>query len=200
MANRDFEQARLFLPKYLSPESQRQLFSELESFPENRGFYLAPGIVNHQLLQGDGWRGLVAIHFTTLERKAVSGVILSNSCDVDVDNNPHFPASVLFAPIVPLERVITLLRDLGKTPEQVDGIVTSIRRQTTSNIFYLPDSQFGAGENVIFMDDIHSHPLTDFMQSERSQLFRLNQYGFYILLLKLSIHFSRFNEGVARSA
>jgi hypothetical protein len=35
-----FEQARIFLPKYLTPDQQNELFEELDSFPDNRSFYL----------------------------------------------------------------------------------------------------------------------------------------------------------------
>ena len=88
-----FEQARLFLPKYLAPEHQRQLFEELQAFPRNLNYYLSPDVVEAEFLQGDGWKGLVAIEFLMAERKAVSGVILSNSCDIDAENQRAMPVS-----------------------------------------------------------------------------------------------------------
>lgn len=64
-----FEQIRLFLPKYLSAEQQRQLFSELAKFPDNFDFYIFRDDLRELLLQGDGWRGFVVIDFVTGERK-----------------------------------------------------------------------------------------------------------------------------------
>jgi hypothetical protein len=193
-----FEQIKLFLPKYLTPSEQRELFQELKSFPDNRAFYLPPGALVEELLQGDGWKGFVAINFLTLEKKTVSGLILSNSCDIDARNERTLPTSVLFAPLIALARYRQRLIDAGKTDEQADATLRSIRVQHISNLFFLPPGPYGPEESIVLLDDIHAHPLTHFLASERTLLFRLNQYGFYILLIKLSIHFSRFQEGVKR--
>ena len=41
MAETDFfEQIKLFLPKYLTPEKTVELFTELSKFPDNMSFYL----------------------------------------------------------------------------------------------------------------------------------------------------------------
>jgi len=193
-----YEQIKLFLPKYLSPSEQRELFAELSRFPENPSMYLPEGVLADDLLQGDGWRGFVAINFRNLERKVVSGIVLSNSCDIDTNNKRALPTSVLFAPLIPLARYEQLLAATGRTPEQVDGVLGAVRRQHVTSILYLPAAPHGPAESLVLLDDIHSHPLDDFIETSRTQLFRLNQYGFYILLIKLSIHFSRFQEGVKR--
>lgn len=193
-----FEQIKLFLPKYLTPEQTRELFSELESFPNNHNFYLQNSDLKDQLLQGDGWHGFIAINFQTLERKEVSGIILSNSCDVDPDNERNLPVSVLFSPLIKLSRYEDMLSRAGQSDQQIDSVLTSIRAQKVTSVFYLPSAQFGPEEGIILLDDIHSHPLQDFISKEPSCLFTLSQYAFYIFLIKLSIHFSRFQEDVAR--
>jgi hypothetical protein len=195
-----FDQIRLFLPKYLTPVDQRQLFEELRRFPANPNLYLPPGTLSEDLLQGDGWQGLVAVDFTTLERKAISGVILSNSCDIEVQNPRLLPTNVLFAPLIGLGKYSTLLLEKGRTQSQVEDTLRSIRTQEITSLFFLPNGAYGPSESLVMLDDIHAHPLMDFVHRARSQLFRLNQYGFYILLLKLSIHLSRFQEGVRRIA
>ncbi len=49
-----FDQIRLFLPKYLTEDQTRELFSELSKFPENLAFYTFRSDLQEQLLQGDG--------------------------------------------------------------------------------------------------------------------------------------------------
>ena len=198
MTDELYEQIKLFLPKYLTPAEQNELFTELSKFPENPSMYLPDGVLSDDLLQGDGWRGFVAINFRSLERKVVSGIVLSNSCDIDITNKRALPTSVLFAPLIPLARYEQLLLGTGKTPEQVAGVLSAVRRQHVTSILYLPSAPHGPSESLVLLDDIHNHPLNDFIETSRTQLFRLNQYGFYILLIKLSIHFSRFQEGVKR--
>lgn len=193
-----FEQARLFLPKYLTPEEHRQLFSELSKFPENMAFYLTSQEFSDQLLQGDGWRGFIAINFYTGERKVVSGAILSNSCDIDPANRGNHPVNVLFSPLIELQKYAATLRTAGKTEEQIGDMVMNLKKQLVTNVFYLPECPGIISESLILLDNIHSHPLEHFLAQQPQSLFTLNQYAFYLFLIKLSIHFSRFNEGVKR--
>jgi len=198
LENDIFEQIRLFLPKYLSAEQQRQLFSELAKFPDNFDFYIFRDDLRELLLQGDGWRGFVVIDFVTGERKTVSGIVLSNSCDIDVENRRDFPANILFAPLIAVEKYKNSLRAIGKRDEQIDEIIGTIRKQYVTSIFYIPSRSGVTVESIILLDDIHAHPLRDFLGRERQPIFTLNQYAFYLFLIKLSIHFSRFREGVQR--
>lgn len=193
-----YEQVRLFLPKYLTPQQTRELFSELSKFPENKNFYLNHPDFKDKLLQGDGWKGFVVINFSTGERKSVSGVILSNSCDLSPDNAQDLPVNVLFSPLIQLQTYIDLLKSKGKTDEQVESILVNIRKQYVTSLFYLPEYAEVIKESIVLLDNIHTQPLGNFLVQERSKLFSLNQYAFYLFLMKLSIHFSRFQEGIAR--
>lgn len=195
--DRFFEQASIFLPKYLTPEQHRQLYEELRAFPTNTNYFTQKPDLRDELLQGDGWTGLVAINFKTRESKPISGVIISNSCDVNADNERALPVNVLFAPIIRLNRYEELLRK-GLDFQRAENVVGDIRRQRVTSLIYLPAFSDVIEESIVPLDDIHSHPLDDFIQQERSKIFTLSQYGFYIFLLKLSIHFSRFQEGVVR--
>ena len=194
-----FEQIRLFLPKYLSADQQRELFSELAKFPDNFDFYLLRNDLREMLLQGDGWRGFVVIDFVTGARKTVSGIVLSNSCDIAIENQRDFSVNIVFAPLIALDRYKSRLVTAGKTKEQIEGIIGNIRKQYVTSIFYIPSWSGIIEESIILLDDIHAHPLQDFLQSnERQAIFTLNQYAFYLFLIKLSIHFSRFREGIQR--
>jgi hypothetical protein len=192
------EQIRLFLPKYLTPAETKQLWSELSAFPETKNFYLHSRELEEQLLQGDGWRGFIVLDFFTGARKTVSGVILSNSCDISPDNERALPFNVLFSPLIALAKVEGRLGASGLSPIQIQSMLTNIRGQRVTNMFYLPEYSNVIAESVILLDDVHVHPATDFSGCARTSLFTLSQHAFYLFLMKLSIHFSRFQEGVRR--
>jgi len=193
-----FEQVSLFLPKYLTPSQKQELYSEMQKFPGATQFYLHRPDLRDQLLQGDGWQGFIAINFHTGQRKAVSGVILSNSCDVSTDNPRTLPVNILFAPLVSLSQYEQLLLANGKTPDQVGSQFNEIRNQKVTSMFYLPRLSGVIEESIILLDNIHVHPLRDFLEVSHEPLFQLNQFAFYFFLIKLSIHFCRFQEDIQR--
>jgi len=197
-----FEKIKEYLPKYLTPEHQRELFSELQRFqtdPNCINYYLGEKITD-DYLQGDGWKGFIAIKFETLEKKTVSGVIISNSCDINLANVRDFDPKVLFVPLIKLSKYVSLLKDIGKDETFINPKLDNIKKQRTSSIFYFPAYKDLMEESITTLDDIHQHPLSSFHQTDKSKIFTLSQCGFYIFLIKLSIHFTRFNEGITRFA
>jgi hypothetical protein len=193
------EQARIHLPKYLSPEKQDDLWSALRAFPDGRSIYSSERPVGREeILQGDGWRGFVAINFHSLERKTLSGIVISNSCDIDLANAHALSPSVVFAPLISLSRYVLLLQEANQAPEQIESHCRTIRQQRVASIFYLPPLGDVLPERIVLLSDVHGHPLGDFAATERSCLFTLNQFGFYLFLVKLSIHFTRMQKDVER--
>ena len=194
-----FEEARRFLPKYLNPDQTKDLYEGLKSFPEGFEYYLPSGSFAENFLQGDGWRGFTALNFETLEKKhPVSGLIISNSCDIDPANRRDHPPNVLFAPLIRLSKYEELLAHGGQTPEQIASKVADIKRQHVTSIFFFPGIEGAINDSLILLDDIHRQPLKSFQTAEKSKLFTLSQQGFYLFLMKISIHFCRFNEGIPR--
>lgn len=192
------QQIQQFLPKYLSPAQKDQLWAELASFPENFPYYFHNPALQDDLLQGDGWRGFIAVHFASGERRTVSGVILSNTCDISPDNQRVLPVNIVFSPLIALDKYIGLLRSHGRTTVQIDSLVRDIKRQRLTSMFYFP-SDGNNGEFIILFDNIYIHPLANFLeQTSKASIFKLSQTAFYLFLMKLSIHFSRFQEGIVR--
>ena len=151
------------------------------------------------MLQGDGWRGFQIFIFETGERRSVKGIVLSNSCDVDPDNPRDLPTRVTFAPLVKLSSFENLLRGKGIDGKRVQDKVNSIRAQKISNLFYLPAGGSLEEDYVVRLDDTHSMPAIAHSKSEdREKLFTLSNTGFYMLVLKLSIHYCRLNEKINR--
>lgn len=198
MADFSLEEIAVFLPKYLSPREQAGLFDEIKRLPNAIAFYDRRRDLEADLLQGDGWRGLVAINFDSLERKSLSGVIISNSCDIDIANKRDISPNVLFAPIIRLSDFCALLERSGKSAEEIAARLDVIRSQRITSIFYLPKYDGVIDESLILLDDIHRHPLRDFVKVDRAKVFTLTQTAFYLFLIKLSVHFHRVNEGVHR--
>lgn len=188
---------RLFLPKYLSPERQDALWKDLRSFPSNQNIYVTRKI-DADLLQADGWRGFVAINFDTKEAKTVSGLVLSNSCDVDPANRRPLIPNITFVPLLDFGKYLQLLKDSGLTAEQLKSVEDTTRRQEVTSLLFLPAVAGVIPESVAPFGDIRSQPLDNFIASGRSLLFRMSDFGFYLFLFKLSIHFTRMMEAIER--
>ena len=94
------------IPYYLTQEDKGHLVKALNSFPRV-DYYLDR--YPHELLQGDGWTSLEVIRLEDNERKLVKGILLSNSCDIDIANKRDLPAKIIFSPIIRLSRYKELL-------------------------------------------------------------------------------------------
>jgi hypothetical protein len=201
MAELTLEDFKTYLPPYLTSQGKEDLYKRLKDFPANRQVYAEHSdVLNIESpLQGDAWKGFIAINFHTLEKKGVSGIILSNSCDISPENVRDLPVNVLFAPLLNLHHYAELLKQkAGRQQQDVDSILDSIRNQKTTSIFHLPPLPGANDEHMVLLDDIRSEPLAAFFATERSRLFRLNMYGFYLLLFKMSLHLMRVQEGIDR--
>lgn len=192
-----FEEFRVFLPRYLNPEQQQQLFAALKQFPENKDYYL-PQEYQNELLQADGWHGFIAINFHSGDRRPVAGIVISNSCDIDINNPRDDDPNIVFAPLIRVAKFRQMLIDSGKQEADADNKIDAIRNQRISSVFYLPALPTVLEESMAVLDDLHQHPLAHFGASEKTKLFTLNQFGFYIFLVKISIHFTRFSENLPR--
>ena len=82
---------------------------------------------------------------------------------------------------------------------QIDAKLAAIRAQKTSNLFFLSLGEPLTDDHVVRLDDAHSMPVTAHSAAtDREKLFTLSNTGFYMLFLKLSIHFCRLQEKVNR--
>jgi hypothetical protein len=190
------EQIQDHLPKYLTPKQQQELVDQLRDF-ENRNYYTV--LYETEMLQGDGWTKIEILDFATGVRDKIRGILLSNSCDIAAENRREFPPQIVFAPLIPLQAFVDLLEKTALRPEQIDSKIDSIRKQRVTSLFYLPRGAALDRDHIAILDDLHTIPLGTFLnEAQRAKLFTLGQMGFYLFLLKLSIHFCRFQEGVAR--
>ena len=184
------DELKKYLPKYLSEENYKTLLAELKSFPYNIDGRMYTSMLDKNVIfQGDGLKKMPIIDLANIERgvKKVSCLILSNTCDMDLSNSRMFPASIMYAPIINLTTYISVLQKQG------------INSNKITQIIFLPaNSQME--DSIVFLDKIY-HVDNRFINRdtlEDQRLFSLSDYGFYMLIFKLSIHFSRIQEKVNR--
>lgn len=195
------EEVSKYLPKYLSPESTEELFNELAQFPDNINarLYTSQLIDKNNLFQGDGICCLPHISLPDSTVYEAPAMIVSNTCD----NEPHIrfiPISIQYTPILKLRKTVKLMRDNGIDEEKIEEFISLIKKQRISQIFYLPVGSGVAEESLIFFDKIAScenNIEKDDIPDMR--LFSLSNFGIYLFILKLSIHFTRIQEKVDRN-
>lgn len=193
------------MPKFLSAKSDRELFKGLKDFPDNIDERLYTTYLHDTkiIYQGDGLNNLLVVNLPKSEIKPVPGIILSNTCDIDLQNERNFPSQIVYAPIFSLEKYRqTLLNNSKKTKEQITDHINAIKKQEITQIFYLPKFDGKLEESIVFLDRVNNMPNTlierDKISSNR--IFTLSDYGAYLFLLKLSIHFTRVQDKVERKS
>lgn len=198
-----FEDIKIYLPKFLSAESDRELFSGLKEFPNNLDLRLyTKHLANTEVIyQGDGINDMLVVNLPEAIIKKAPCMILSNTCDIHIDNPRNFPSQIVYAPIFNLNKYIdSLHRKSIKTPEQINAHILSIKRQEITQIFYLPQIMDRLNESIVFFDRLNNYPsnLIESSEIKTKRIFTLSDYGYYLFLLKLSIHFTRIQDKVER--
>lgn len=195
--NISLEDIKDHIPYYLTVPQKEGLIKALSDFPDSFPYYCSGFESN--LLQGDGWKGFQIYDFSSGNKAEVKGIVLSNSCDVSLENARDLPVKVTFAPIIRISDYRHALEKAGVSSGAIDTKLNAIRSQRVTELFYLPPKYGVSDGYIVLFSDLHSMPLPEFINVERREKeFTLSLCGFYLFLLKLSIHFCRFHEGVSR--
>jgi hypothetical protein len=201
----NIDDIKIYLPKFLSAESDRELFKGLKEFPENIDDRLYTDYLKDSKLiyQGDGIQDMLVVNLPQTEIKPVPSMIFSNTCDIDLNNQRNFPSQVVYAPIFNFEKYqSSLLRNSKKSKDQIFDHILSIKKQEITQIFYLPKLDGKLDESIVFLDRVNNFPnsIIDRESIPTKRLFTLSDYGAYLFLLKLSIHFTRIQDKVERKS
>lgn len=192
-----FEDAAEFLPKYLNPADREELFRELKSFSKGMSYFVR--LNDPDPLQGDGWSDVDFFDLDSHVKRSISVAVISNTCDISPQNARQIPARVCISPIIKLTKLVNLFRDNNVAEQTIEQKLREIRAQEITNIFYLPKGGNLADECVVFLDNVQSPLASAFNKGDsKRRLYTLSQAGFWLFLLKLSIHFCRAHEGVRR--
>lgn len=197
------EEIRKFLPTFLSQGSETAFLEELRHFlkSENNPFYTQALYDKPYLFQGDGLEGLLIIKLPDTSIALAKGLILSNSCDINPENERLFDASLCYAPIFSFPAYLQSLRT-NFEKDKVDAHEQAIRRQAITQIFFLPQGGKLDNDAIVFLDRIIS-VANDTVERETladRRLFTLSDFGAWLLTLKLSIHLCRIRDKVDRVA
>jgi len=195
------EEIKKYLPQYLSSTSEKELFDQINSDGIGDNYYAFEAPLKDKILQGDGLAAMQVINLPDPTVKEAPAIVLSNTCDMDLDNKRAFPSQMVYAPILNLEKYEKgLLARKVDSEQSIKSFVDAIRRQRVTQVLYLPQ---GAGlkyEGIVFLDHLNHFPAMKWTSDDvkGNRLFTLSNYGFYTLLIKISIHFTRIKEGIDR--
>lgn len=204
----DIESFKIYLPSYLSEDSVRALFKSISDFiekAESNGYYTSHLKDEKIIFQGDCLKAMPIINLPNKTIKDLPVIVLSNTCDMDLGNDRVFGSQIVYAPIMQLSKYINLYRtnlvNKGlKTEEQLQSLLVSIRKQEKTDLFYLPKINNILEESIALLDRTcnceNKYISRDDLKNNRT--FTLSNFGAYLLLLKLSIHFTRFQDKVDR--
>lgn len=186
------------IPYYLTQEQKKGLLKALREFPRGTQYYLTG--MYKDVLQGDGWTKLQVFDFQTGEKALITGIILSNTCDVAPENKRDLPVNIVFAPIIPLSAYSERLVEKKVKADSIETKIAAIKKQEVTTLFYLPAGSNLDTDHIALLDDIHTMPAKAFeREAEKGKLFTLSQIGFYLFIFKLSVHFCRIHENVNRA-
>jgi len=199
----NIEEIKTYLPKYLSPQSNDELFDGLKDFPYNLDsrFYTTALKSHNILFQGDGLEDLMVINLPDSKISNAKCIIISNTCDTDLENSRMIPINLIYAPIIELNKYINLITKFSnKSQDQIKAHIESIKQQKITQILYLPQIENVIKESIVFLDKINNinNSYIDRTGLSKQRIFTLSNYGFYVFLLKISIHFTRIRENVDR--
>jgi hypothetical protein len=149
------------MPDYLTKTEQYRMLQEFKNYP-HIDYYTAYS--SDECWQGDGWSQLEIFDFRSSSKKTVSGLLLSNTCDISSENIRPSSANITFALIITCSSYENFLRVSGVASETVASHLQSVKRQQVSNRFYLPPpmGMRGSPDYVALLDEVHSMPLNIF--------------------------------------
>lgn len=198
------EDLKKFLPTFLSSGEQEELFYNLKQLIKGdisrvKNFYINAS--NDRLLeQGDVIDGVDIFNLPMTTPTEGKGFIISNTCDVNPDNDRAVPMGVMYAPVLNLEKYENRLKAEGLYSEDWGR---SVRMQQITNLVYLPAGLGMDYEAIVPLDKINSMA-SDYITPETAssnRVSRLSLTGWYILLIKITHHFARTtNELISRKS
>lgn len=209
----DNNELERYVPPYLSQSSSSELKEALKNhFPESYNPYKIYLDLEDISIwyQGDC---LFELPYFSLDNQNIpkilycNGLIISNTCMIDSRNQKLSDVDVNLAIVFALEEYIEFLKAEGFSKEQIEGHLISIRSNSLSNVLYLPAfkrGQFNFPESFVRLDRISTFPVAILSKYDvkyrepGDRIFSFSNYGFYLLLYKLSKYFSRFSEGIDR--
>ena len=198
------EDLRIYLPKYLSAESEKSLHAEIKSFLANswpNKYYTSRLQHENIVFQGDAIQDLPFTNHPDSTERLTTCMVISNTCDIDLANKRPLPTLVSYCPIIKLSKYKSLLSaQSAADSKSIDDHIDAIKRQENTSIFFLPSAGSISEDSIVLFDRPTHYPnnFINRQELEKQRLFTLSDFGAYLLLLKLSVHFTRIKDKVDR--
>ncbi|MBR5603275.1 MAG: hypothetical protein IKW51_03580 [Bacteroidales bacterium] len=191
-----------YLPKYLSEENYQNLLNELKSFPDNINKKMYTSCLDNNIIfQGDGINNMPIIDLAKEDKtiKSVPVLIMSNTCDMDLANERMYQTSIMYVPIIKLSKYRDVLYTYCNNTNKVDNHIDNLKQQKITQIMYLPAIDT-MEESLVFLDRVYNinNQYIDRSKLKDIRIFSFSDYGFYLFIFKLSVHFLRIQEKVNR--
>lgn len=197
------EDIKKYLPQYLSDTELGLLKEELAKFTEygtkDAIYTIALNGANY-FLQGDGISKMPYLNFPNTDVHLLDAILLSNTCDMSTENKRLNDCRIMYAPIIKYDKYAAMLEKSISATRLVNHL-EDIKAQKVSQILYLPKGGKMDYDGIVFFDRAISLPLTsDFVEKKCAEkLFTLSNFGLYLFLLKISVHFTRIQERINRA-
>lgn len=196
------DEIRHYLPSYLSPSKQEKLFRELDKFPDNidSRMYQPQHISDTHICQGDGIGNMPMVFLPDETIDNETAIVISNTCDISPENERRNPPSIVYCPIIDYDKYSDIVLDYYDNIDDAENVLRELRNQKKTSRFYLPPG-YKVDESIVLLDKANScnaNYVYGELDINESKLFSLSLYGFYLFIFKLSMHFTRFNEGISR--
>ena len=198
----NLSEIEIFLPKYLSSTSKDELYSNLKNYQGKIDARVYTQALNNEktIFQGDGVKGLPVIFlpFTTINSD-IPVIILSNTCDIITDNNRLYENVITYAPLFNLEKYKQFQLTKGISSKIVETHIDDIKNQRITSILYFPQNNI-IEDSYIFLDKVNSCRFDNALLASLidNKVFTLSDFGFYLFLIKISMHFTRVKERIDR--
>ena len=95
-----------------------------------------------------------------------------------------------------------VLIPLNKTTNQIESHLLELKKQRITQIFYLPKLDGILEESIVFLDRVFHIPndCIDRSKLSNQRIFTLSDFGNYLFVFKLSLHFNRIQDKVERQS
>lgn len=207
----------LLLPKYLTSDQKSRLKDALSQFSIQREIENPPSELDYSnfvtkahcnyFKQSDLVYQIRYPHLNEdnfeFEKYYTTAIVLSNTCDIS-DENPHNlnKKQCVLAPVIELSTYVETLKKMDSfSDDRLSSFLSELKLQRITNIFYISDN--GGEEYIALLDKIFWFPteeLNSYIEEiNDNKLFSLTHFGYYLFLLKLTFHFSRFPESLDRA-
>jgi len=129
------------------------------------------------------------------DKRYYDTLIISNTCDIDINNKKTIPKNILIAKAIPFKDYINELKELKV--KNINETINKIKGQHYTNLFYLPKTKIKK-DYIVPLDFVSqiSREELDVLKPKISEnrIETLDYFGFYLFVFKLSYHFCRLPE------